>query len=106
MKIFFLLFTLLFSASVLADCCNFEVTASEEQCSEVRSGHSDNCNDSSEHSEESQHCHCSPICHFKIITDNKLSVASPVSYNSEQTPFSKSLLISNFEFIIFHPPIV
>lgn len=105
MKAFVLLLTILFSFSVLADCCNFEVPASEEQCSEVRSSHNDNCNDSTEHSDESQHCHCSPICHFKIITDNKLEVASPVSYNSEQTPFSKSLLISKFEFLIFHPPI-
>lgn len=105
MKALVLLLTILFSFSVLADCCNFEVPASDEQCSEIVSSHSDNCSNSSEHSEESQHCHCSPICHFKIIPDNKFKVASPASYNSEPAHFSKSLLISNFEFLIFHPPI-
>ena len=71
MKLFILLITILFSASVLADCCNFEVESSKEYCSSIKKDHSnDNCGDKTQHSEEAQHCHCSPINHFKIISQN------------------------------------
>lgn len=105
MKIFFLIFTLFFSVSVLADCCNFEAETSVEQCSKIEKAHEDHCGDSSQHSEDAQHCHCSPINHFKIFSSSKISVAAPISIQNVPFPFSKSLLISKFESLIFHPPI-
>ncbi len=104
MKIFFLLFTILFSASVLADCCNFEVDSSVEQCSTIDHDQNDGCGDEDEHA-ESQHCHCSPINHFKIIPFNKIVMTVPFSIKSELIPVSGSSLVSKFESLIFHPPI-
>lgn len=104
MKALFLIFTILFSASVLADCCNFEVDSSVEMCSTIEHDQNDGCGDEDQHS-EAQHCHCSPINHFKMIPDNKIVMMAPCSFQTELIPISDSLLISNFESLIFHPPI-
>lgn len=104
MKIFFLLFTLLFSASVLADCCNFEIESTVEQCSSIDHDQNDGCGDETQHT-EAQHCHCSPINHFQIIPFNKILMTAPRSFQTETIPVSDSSLISNYESRIFHPPI-
>jgi len=105
MKNFFLIFTILFSASVLADCCNFEFETSDGQVKTIASEHQDDdCGDSSEHS-ETQHCHCSPVNHLKIISANRINLNAPYSIQLELIPSSHFLLTSNFENLIFHPPI-
>ncbi len=98
--------TLLFSVSVLADCCNFEFESPVELSSTLETEHhDDDCGDRPQHS-ESQHCHCSPINHFKIIPDHRMVMDTPHCYKTERIPSSESLLTSDFESIIFHPPIV
>lgn len=104
MKILLLFFAILFSASVLADCCNFEIESSLEQYSALNHDQNDNCGDESNHT-EAKHCHCSPINHFKIIPDNKLIMTSPTSVGLNLIPISHSLLKSHYESFIFHPPI-
>lgn len=104
MKTLILIFTILFSASVLADCCNFEVETSENQCSTIEHDQNDSCGEESQHS-EAQHCHCSPINHFKIISDTKVVMISPFSSQEDLIPVSDSLLNSKYESFIFHPPI-
>ena len=106
MRLILLVFTLLFSLSVAADCCNYEIETSINQCMAFDTDHQDdNCDDSSQHS-EAQHCHCSPINHFKITSQNKIVMTAPYSIRTEIIPNLESLLISNFESTIFHPPIV
>ncbi len=104
MKTYFLLFTILFSVSVLADCCNFEIDSSVGQCSTIDHDQNDGCGDESQHA-EAQHCHCSPINHFKIIPKNIVVMPAPCSIQAELIPVSDLFLFSNFESLIFHPPI-
>lgn len=76
-----------------------------EQCSAIEYGQSDDCGDETQHS-EAQHCHCSPINHFKIFPHTKIVMMAPCSNQAELIPISESLLVSHFESLIFHPPIV
>ncbi|MES2525496.1 MAG: hypothetical protein V4598_00350 [Bdellovibrionota bacterium] len=103
-KILFLIFTVLFSASVLGDCCNFEVEESVEQCATIDHDQNDNCGDESQHT-ESQHCHCSPINHLKILPQLNVVKFSPALKIIVLIPVSDSHLTSDFESFIFHPPI-
>ncbi len=103
-KVLFLIFTVLFSASVLADCCNFEVETSVDQCSTIKHDQNDHCGDESQHT-ESQHCHCSPLNHFKVLPENKIVMTPPSSKQDELGTILHPLLISHFESLIFHPPI-
>lgn len=105
MKIFFFLFAMIFSASVLADCCNFEVEeASYEQRSTVDEAHHDDCGTEAEHS-DSSHCHCSPINHFKIIVDFSIPLMTPRSIDLGLIPVRESKLESHYHASIFQPPI-
>lgn len=103
MRLILLLLTLMFSLSVVADCCNYEIDTPNLEVS-VSSDHQ-NCDDNEEHSEK-QDCHCSTVNHFKIISNKKLVLAAPISTENSLISSKKSLIISQFESLIFHPPIV
>ena len=100
----FLLFTILFSASVFADCCNFEVETSMEQVERVDVDHKD-CETQDSHS-AAEHCHCSPQNHFKIFPQDNIVISFPFSFSSSLIISSEISLESTFESFIFHPPIV
>lgn len=105
MKIFFLFITLLFSASVLADCCNFEIETSFDQCQAIDSA-DDHCGDSSGPHSEPEHCHCSPINHLRILSASTFVISLPPSFGIELISTPDSLFNSLYEASIFHPPIV
>jgi hypothetical protein len=106
MKLIFLILTVLFSASVLADCCNFEVETSYDHLTSLEKNHPHQHEDtaSGQHS-EATHCHCSPLGHFKLIQETKLIISPPPSSLADRILSSTRLLLSHFESQIFHPPI-
>lgn len=103
MKVFLLLITLMFSASVLADCCNFEIETDAEHSQVMGDG--DHCNDSSDEHSEAESCHCSPVCQIRILTTHVHAISFPTSYPIELFFTRDSLSVSFFESSIFHPPI-
>ncbi|WP_408096348.1 hypothetical protein ACJVC5_15015 [Peredibacter sp. HCB2-198] len=99
MKVLFLIFTILFSASVFADCCNFEVQTSHS----IEMEHHDEHEEKSHSTQE--HCHCSPINHLKILPQDSIALNEPTSIPSTEFFAFDQLKISKFESSIFHPPI-
>ncbi len=77
MKLFILLFTLLFSFSILADCCN---SVELEDC-KTELLKSDQCNDDSSVPESHEMCHCSFSCSPKILI-NQSYILSDISFSS------------------------
>lgn len=104
MKLFFLIITLLFSVSVLADCCIFEIESSIEQC-QVLDADSEHCGDSSDQHSGPEHCHCSPTSHLRILSSDKFVINLPPSFPAELIRSPDSIFSSCYETSIFHPPI-
>jgi len=105
MKTLFLIFTILFSFSVLADCCNTEIQFSGEE-SHTYQTDGTHCGDTSEHGAQAQHCHCSPLNHLKILASEKIVITLPSSEESSLNGFIKPFQDSLYVNTIFHPPIV
>src|SRR5688572_10731904 len=100
MKIFFLVLTLLFSASVLADCCNFEIESPFEQHQAIGDD-ADHCGDSSDLPSEPEHCHCSPLNHVRTILTDKFVIIPPLSFPVELITTPDSLFNSLYKASIF-----
>lgn len=101
MKLFFLIITLLFSVSVLADCCNDEVEVSSDAVHE-------HCQDeapSKAQTKTTHHCHCTPMGHLRFISDSSVSLIIPSPSSELPIPSHTSHLSSSYEALIFHPPI-
>ncbi len=103
MRLIFLIFTLVFSFGVLADCCNFEIESSVEKCSSIDMNH---CKDGSEQSSEPEHCRSCPIYQPRILLSDEFVITLPTtSITAELIPAPDSLFNSLYESSIFHPPI-
>ena len=103
MRLIFLIFTLIFSVGVLADCCNFEIESSIEKCSSIDMDH---CKDSSEQTSEPDHCHSCPTYQPRILSFDEFVITLPTpSFIAELIPAPDSLFNSDYESSIFHPPI-
>lgn len=107
MKILILIITMLFSLSVLADCCNFEF--SEEEISSVYGEvvkQADNCGDTSQNHphNDRHHCGCAHLSHLKIMNGEKSQILPPYSMFLKANTDPYLLKISTFSMSIFHPP--
>jgi hypothetical protein len=103
MRLIFLIFTLIFSVGVLADCCNFEIESSIEKCSSIDLDH---CRDSSEQTSEPDHCHSCPMNQPRILSSEEFVITLPAnSFTAALIPAPDSLFNSDYESSIFHPPI-
>lgn len=76
MKLLVLILTILFSYSVLADCCN---TAEFEENCQIETLKENHCSDVEHSSKDHDVCHCSFSCSSKII---KKPSAITISLNS------------------------
>lgn len=101
MKSFFLILTILFSFSVAADCCNFEIDFGSDSIASAE--HTETDCDKNVPSEN--HCHCTTTNHVKIHTVSEYSFSSPVSIQLSTFPITDQQLFSTYEDSIFHPPI-
>ena len=103
MRLIFLIFTLVFSFGVLADCCNFEIESSVEKCSSIDMDH---CKDGSEQTSEPVHCHSCPIYQPRILPSDEFVITLPTaSFIAKLISAPDSLFNSDYESSIFHPPI-
>ena len=101
MKVMFLILTLLFTTSVLADCCNFEAPSTETVS--IEHGQTDDCGTDESHT-DSQHCHCPNLGHVKILSESRFVILQAPVKISTAFATLKTLELSNFESRIFHPP--
>lgn len=84
MKAFVLVFTLLFSYSILADCCN-SVEAEDCKTELIRSG----CEGSDSHSGDQEMCHCTFACSPKILENHKAIL--PITFSALYISFPRHL---------------
>jgi|GEM_PF-6810189 len=104
MKVLILILTILFSASVLADCCNFEIETNFDQCQTMDSD-GDHCSESSNQHSEAEHCKCSQANHLRILAVDHILIKLPTFDLVEHFFSFEQFHDSSFESSIFHPPI-